>query len=91
MVTEQLPFSEKKKGDAVYEREFSVDVDPMELKWHFDYEDRIVTLSEKTDWMIQFDNELPKKLEGEIFIPKGVYHRVIKGSGSLRVTVKKLL
>ena len=45
-----LPFREEKMGDALYEREFSIDVDPMELKWHYDEEDRIVTISEKTDW-----------------------------------------
>ena len=89
-MVDNLPFREEKMGDALYEREFSIDVDPMELKWHYDEEDRIVTISEKTDWKIQFDNELPKEMKCEIFIPKGVYHRVIKGSGSLRISVKKL-
>ena len=35
------------------------------------------------------DNELPIKLtEGkEYFIPKGVYHRLIKGDGDLKVKI----
>jgi hypothetical protein len=40
--------------------------------------------------MIQLDNELPILLEKgkEIFIPKGLYHRVIKGNGDLKVSIK---
>lgn len=44
----------------------------------------------ETNWMIQFDNELPKKIQGEISIPKGIYHRVIKGSGDLEIELIKL-
>jgi hypothetical protein len=35
------------------------------------------------------DNQMPKSLtEGkEYFIPKGVYHRVIKGNGDLKVEI----
>ena len=40
--------------------------------------------------MIQLDNELPKPLTERTFIPKEVYHRVIKGTGNLKVKVKKL-
>ena len=37
------------------------------------------------------DNQIPKQLkEGQtIFIPKGVYHRVIKGDGELIVKIKE--
>jgi quercetin dioxygenase-like cupin family protein len=37
------------------------------------------------------DNDLPTQLnEGQtIFIPKGVYHRVIKGDGELIVKIKE--
>ena len=77
--------------EGTYERVFSKLVNPSELKWHWDEEDRIIKALEKTDWMIQFDNEIPRLIEGEIFIPKGVYHRVIKGNGDLRISVKKLI
>jgi hypothetical protein len=41
----------------------------------------------KTDWMIQIDNELPKSIEENTFIPKEVWHRLIKGSGDLIVKI----
>jgi hypothetical protein len=90
MVKDSLPFKERNMPEGTYERVFSKSVNPSELKWHWDEEDRIIEALEKTDWLIQFDNEIPRLIEGEIFIPKGVYHRVIKGSGSLRISVKKL-
>jgi len=40
------------------------------LVWHRDKEDRIVESVGKTNWMIQMDNEVPKIIEGEFFIPK---------------------
>lgn len=88
---EELPFNEKISGD-IRERTFSENTDEMDLKWHWDEQDRIVTPLHKTDWMLQFDNELPVKLiEGkEYFIPVGVYHRVIKGTGDLQLKVKLL-
>jgi len=85
-----LPFQETKIGDNVFVREFSQDTDSGELMWHRDREDRIVEAIEDTDWMIQLDNELPKKIEGEVFIPMGIYHRLIKGTGDLKVKVIKL-
>jgi len=60
-----------------------------DLTWHFDNEDRIIKLKETTDWKIQFDNEFPVLLENNTFIPKGVYHRLIKGTGKLDVEVIK--
>ena len=39
--------------------------------------------------MIQIDNELPKQISGEVFIPMGVYHRVIKGTGDLKIKLIK--
>jgi len=40
--------------------------------------------------MIQLDDKLPQTLTEKVYIPKGVYHRVIKGKGDLTVKVKKL-
>ena len=37
------------------------------------------------------DKELPKSLNESIFIPKGKYHRLIKGDGDLRIKVKKFI
>ncbi len=85
-----LPFQETKLEDNVFIREFSQITDSGEFMWHRDREDRIIESIGETDWKIQIDNELPKKIEGEIFIPMGVYHRLIKGSGDLKIKLNKL-
>lgn len=87
-----------KKKDVPYEetitegkkvRVFSESVDNEELKWHRDREDRLVEVIEGSDWELQFDNELPFKLKKgmSVIIPEGVYHRVIKGNGNLKVSI----
>ena len=85
-----LPFDETQLGDNIFLREFSQDTDSGEFIWHRDYEDRVVESIEDTDWQIQLDNELPKKIQGKVFIPRGVWHRVIKGTGNLRIRLWKL-
>jgi len=85
-----LPFEEKESGESYSIRIFKSDVESEELKWHRDREDRIVESLEETDWMIQLDNELPRQIKGMIKIPSGVWHRVIKGSGDLKIRIDKL-
>jgi hypothetical protein len=68
-------------------RTFKENVDVGELHWHRDREDRWVESLEETDWGIQFDNELPKKIQGRVYIPRGTWHRAIKGSGNLCVKI----
>jgi hypothetical protein len=84
-----LPFIETKLGD-IFIREFNQNTDSGEFMWHRDYEDRIIESIEITDWKIQLDNELPKAIEGKVFIPKGIYHRLIKGSDDLKIKLIKL-
>lgn len=91
MQKQNLPFAQIKVEENVYERIFDEDVDPEELKWHRDGEDRKVKSLFETDWKVQLDNELPRSLEEEVFIPKGAYHRLIKGTGDLVVVVKVIL
>lgn len=71
-------------------REFDETIDPIELMWHRDNEDRIVEALESTDWLMQLDDSLPIILNKPIFIPKHMYHRVIKGTGNLLVKIIKL-
>jgi hypothetical protein len=85
-----LPFQETKLGDNTFIREFVQDTDSGEFMWHRDREDRIIESIGETDWMIQIDNELPKQIKGEVFIPMGIYHRLIKGTGDLKIKLKKL-
>jgi quercetin dioxygenase-like cupin family protein len=72
-------------------REFSSEVDPMELVWHQDEEDRTIEILEGEGWQLQRDNELPLALqEGDIiFIPEYQIHRVIKGNTNLKIQITK--
>ena len=56
-------------------RTFSKDVDPMDLIWHKDNEDRNIEILEGEGWKFQFDNELPLSLtKGDrIFIDRHLY------------------
>ena len=84
-----LPFQETKLSDNIFIREFKQDTDSGEFMWHRDFEDRIIESIGETDWMIQIDNELPKQIRGEVLIPMGIYHRVIKGTGDLKIKLIK--
>lgn len=81
---ERLPFEEKGKI-----RTFSKETDSDELKWHRDMEDRTVEPLNQNDWMFQRDNCLPVPIDGPIFIKKGEWHRVIKGTTDLEIKVQK--
>jgi hypothetical protein len=84
-----LPFIENPLGNSQYIREFSSDVATHELEWHIDREDRTVEVIENNNWHFQLDNNLPQLLKETIFIPKETYHRVIKGTGNLKVKITK--
>ena len=70
-------------------RIFSKDVDPMELVWHQDKEDREIEVLEGKGWSIQMDNELPLKLvKGDhIFIRESQIHRIHKGTTDLKIKI----
>ena len=86
------PFKERKLEDGTKERVFSDEVDDDELCWHRDREDRVVTVLETNgSWQFQPDNELPYHIkEGDVInIKKLEWHRIIKGSGILKVSIKE--
>lgn len=87
---EDLPFEEEWISGNKSIRLFNQDVFDEELKWHFDDEDRIIEAIGETDWKLQFDNQLPMELKGSIEIKKGEYHRLIKGSGNLKISIIRL-
>lgn len=85
-----LPYSEEVKNGYTI-REFLDSTPSFEFVWHRDKEDRIVKALHKTDWKFQIDNDIPRILtEKELFIPKETYHRLIKGTGNLKVKIVKL-
>lgn len=90
-MTEQHPYNEIEVDENLYQRTFSEDLDPMLLKWHWDEEDRVVSVINDTDWMFQYDNHLPilLKKDMKIYIPKGEFHRLLKGNGELKLLIKK--
>ena len=87
--TMTLPFQETKISENIFIREFKQETDSGEYRWHRDREDRIIEPINETDWMIQIDNQLPKVIEGIVEIPMGVYHRLIKGNGNLKIKLIK--
>lgn len=84
------PYKDLEVTDFYIIREFSEDIDPIELMWHRDDEDRTVEIIGETDWKIQLDNCLPTSLNQPIFIPRHQWHRVIKGTGNLKIKIYKI-
>jgi hypothetical protein len=78
-------------NDGKILRTFSPNIDSEELKWHQDLKDRKVTVLESGGWSFQMDDGLPNKLQiaEQIFIPKFVWHRVIKGHSDLIVEIEE--
>jgi hypothetical protein len=85
-----LPFTEEQIGDNLFIRTFKQETDSGEMMWHRDREDRIIEPIGETNWGFQLDNQLPIRLEKKIYITKGVYHRLIKGTGDLKIKLEKL-
>jgi hypothetical protein len=82
------PYKQLQTPEFIY-RKFTQDIPEEELVWHRDENDREVEILEPTDWMFQFDNELPQPLKGKLTIPKETYHRLIKGTGYLNVRIRE--
>ena len=83
------PYTDIEVTDTYIIREFDENIDPIELMWHRDNESRTLEIIGETDWKIQLDNKLPILLENHIFIPKHEYHRVIKGTKTLKLKIYK--
>lgn len=86
----ELPFIQENVSDTIKIRTFTEDTDSGELMWHRDRENRLVEILESNGWKYQSDNSLPIEMKkgDKIFIPEGLYHRVIKGSGDLMIKVE---
>jgi hypothetical protein len=93
-VVEKIPYSEKSITSGDYSetviRTFVSDLNDEELKWHWDEEDRIIHPTNETNWRFQFDNELPIEIDSKIKVPKGTWHRLIKGDGDLTLIIEKI-
>jgi hypothetical protein len=83
------PYKDLEVTDQYIIREFNENIDPIELLWHRDDEDRTIEILEGIDWQVQLDNQLPVLLNQHIFIPRGMWHRTIKGTGPLKIKIYK--
>jgi len=83
------PYRDLKVTDEYIIREFDENIDPIHLLWHRDDEDRTVEILGETDWKLQLDNSLPTSLNESIFIKRHEWHRVIKGTGTLKLKIYK--
>ena len=81
------PYTDLEVTEQYIIREFNENIDPIELLWHRDDEDRTIEIIGETDWLIQLDNQLPSQVKDPIFIPRLMWHRTIKGTGPLRVKI----
>lgn len=82
------PYTEQRKGNEII-REFSTNVNSMELVWHRDAKDRIIEILDGEGWKFQLDNKIPVELKkGDKFqIQKEVYHRIQKGKTPLKIKI----
>ena len=83
------PYVDIEVTDKYIIREFSENIDPIELLWHRDNEHRTLEILGETDWKIQLDDKLPTSLNELIYIPRHEWHRVIKGTGTLKLKIYK--
>lgn len=78
---EPLPFSESyDEPSGCWIRIFPGDLDPMEMDWHWDEEDRIFEVISGSSWKFQRDNQIPHQMVPgmKISVKAGEYHRGIK-------------
>jgi quercetin dioxygenase-like cupin family protein len=85
------PYNDIEVTDKYIIREFNENIDPIELMWHRDLQDRTVEVLKGEGWHFQRDNELPVELkEGVcIFINAKEWHRVIKGNNTLKIKIEE--
>ena len=92
LVDSGKPYTDLEITDKYIIREFSQNIDPIELMWHRDNEDRIVEVLEAgKGWQFQYDERLPLEFKQgvRIFIHKHDWHRVIKGKDNLILKIEK--
>lgn len=87
--SQDIPYTERIHNSKLIRR-FPKETPERLLKWHWDQEDRQVISLHQTDWKFQFDDELPEVISEPLIIPKGKYHRLIKGSDDLELEIIKL-
>ena len=84
------PYVDIETNNKYIIREFGNDIDPIELMWRRDDEERLVEVLEcGKDWKFQYEDDLPINLEPKttVFILRHQWHRVWKGEGNLKIKI----
>lgn len=86
------PYEEIQAFSDVFIRLFSPLVDDDDLIWHWDTEDRDITVLQGGNWLYEEKGKEPIKLVVGYrhLIPKGVWHRIIKGDDDLIIRLTKI-
>lgn len=87
------PYSQTLESDGCIHRIFSAGVDDIELKWHRDDCDRVVTFITGNGWSFQLEGEMPQQTGPGliIVIPKLRWHRLIHDGGpDLHVRIREM-
>ena len=83
------PYTDIIEADGTVSRLFPASIKPQALKWHMDDEASPITVLSNTNWQFQFEDQLPVPLNRPIFIKRHQWHRLIKGDGSLMISIYK--
>lgn len=84
------PYKESSLIENVFIRKFSISINPDELKWHWDKEDRTFEVISGEGWLFQQDNQLPFHLikGNSVNINKNEYHRIINDNAKSELIIK---
>jgi hypothetical protein len=85
------PYTQELISENLILREFSDKVSNEELEWHMDRRDRQIRVLESDGWKLQLESGLPfeLKINEEYSVPKKSWHRVIKGTGNLKILISE--
>ncbi len=87
------PYSQAIESDGCIHRVFAAGVDDVELKWHRDDRDRVVTFVTGDGWSIQLEGGLPQAARPGLIvsIPCMKWHRLIhEGGPDLHVRIREV-
>ena len=87
------PYNQAIESDGCIHRVFAAGVDDVELKWHRDDRDRVVTFVTGDGWSIQLEGGLPQTAcPGLVVaIPRMQWHRLIhEGGPDLHVRIREV-
>lgn len=87
------PYDQESQDDGALVRTFSGVLDDIELKWHRDDRDRVVTFLSGEGWSFQIEGGLPTLAAPgtTVLVPKDTWHRLLReGTADLLVRIREL-